>query len=294
MMEGLIRILSRLPLGVLYSIATLLIYPSLYHIARYRRTLARKNLQRSFPNKTPQELKRIEREYYKTLCDTIAEIIWSYRASDAHIREHIIFENKEIIEQYALQNKGVFCMLGHMGNCELMTSLVRQCANPMMYSINVYQEQKNHAADQLMIHLREHIAGPNTCIEKHYLLRHLLQHRDTQPYPCIGLVCDQKPTPVNAHFWTTFLHQDTAFNNGGERIAKKMGYACMYSHIRLVERGKYVVRFHLITDHPQDEPDGYITEQYARLLEANIIEQPALWLWTHNRWKWNRQGEVNG
>ena len=34
--------------------------------------------------------------------------------------------------------------------------------------------------------------------------------------------------------------------------------------------------------------EGEITKAYARELEQNIQEQPHLWLWTHNRWKWKR------
>ena len=26
-------------------------------------------------------------------------------------------------------------------------------------------------------------------------------------------------------------------------------------------------------------------------LEANIIEQPEMWLWSHNRWKWGRDAK---
>ena len=41
---------------------------------------------------------------------------------------------------------------------------------------------------------------------------------------------------------------------------------------------------------PKHTEEGEITTSYARALEQNIIEQPFMWLWTHNRWKWKREG----
>ena len=105
----------------------------------------------------------------------------------------------------------------------------------------------------------------------------------------IGLISDQKPSPRNAHVWTTFLHQETSFLDGGEVLARKFGYAVAYVHVESPKRGYYRARFELITDKPADTLPGDITLTYARLLEENIIQSPALWLWTHNRWKWSKK-----
>ena len=103
-----------------------------------------------------------------------------------------------------------------------------------------------------------------------------------------GFICDQKPRPQVTRCWTTFLHQDTGFLDGSEVLAKKFGYPVIYLHITRPRRGYYLARFELITDHPAQEPENAITLRYAELLEQNIREQPELWLWTHNRWKWGR------
>ena len=34
-----------------------------------------------------------------------------------------------------------------------------------------------------------------------------------------------------------------------------------------------------------DTPEGEITEKYTRMLEQTIRRDPAIWLWTHKRWK---------
>jgi len=105
----------------------------------------------------------------------------------------------------------------------------------------------------------------------------------------IGLLSDQKPRPEVTKYWTTFLNQNTGFLDGGEVLAKKFGYPVFYLYITRTKRGYYVADMRTISATPKDTAEGEITERYARLLEENIKEQPALWLWTHNRWKWKRK-----
>ena len=111
--------------------------------------------------------------------------------------------------------------------------------------------------------------------------------RNQQSAFTLGLIADQKPSPRNAHYRTTFMNQDTAFLDGGEVIARKFDLAVTYVHITSPKRGYYTAQVELITDDaPHTEPN-FITEQFARRLEANIRLQPELWLWSHNRWKWS-------
>ena len=79
---------------------------------------------------------------------------------------------------------------------------------------------------------------------------------------------------------------------GGERIARKLNMDCYYAHITKDRRGHYTADIQLITDDSRSVPEHWITEQYYERLEANIREQPSLWLWTHNRWKRTRAGFI--
>ena len=56
-----IKLLSRLPLSVLYALSDFLFFVS-FHIVKYRRKLVWKNLKNSFPSKSEGELKKIEKE----------------------------------------------------------------------------------------------------------------------------------------------------------------------------------------------------------------------------------------
>ena len=283
----LIRILSRLPLPLLYFVADGLVYPLMYHVVRYRRAVVAKNLRMSFPEKSAKQRRDLERQFYRRFASTIMEIIYGYRISDEEMRERFVFENVELVEELAHKNKGVFFMLGHLGNWEWIADIGKRYTDTSIKEYNVYRQQKSPSADQAMLALRLKRGGGG-CIEKKQLLRQLVAMRHADHPITIGLISDQKPSPRNAHVWTTFLNQETAFLDGGEVLARKFGYAVTYVHVESPKRGYYRARFEVITDNPAATNPTEITLAYARLLEQNILESPELWLWTHNRWKWGR------
>ena len=286
----LIRILSRLPLPLLYFVADALVYPLMYHVVRYRRAVVAKNLRMSFPEKSAKQRRDLERQFYRRFASTIMEIIYGYRISDEEMRERFVFENVEMVEELAHKNKGVFFMLGHLGNWEWIADIGKRYTDTSIKEYNVYRQQKSPSADQAMLALRLKRGGGG-CIEKKQLLRQLVAMRHADNPITIGLISDQKPSPRNAHVWTTFLNQETAFLDGGEVLARKFGYAVTYVHVESPKRGYYRARFEVITDNPAATNPTEITLAYARLLEQNILESPALWLWTHNRWKWSRMNK---
>ena len=287
----LIRIFSLLPLSVLYFISDVILYPLVYYVARYRLKVVRKNLRNSFPDKSHNELKSIEKKFYRHFADLLVEIVHGYRASDEEMREHVVFENVDLVEELAQKTQGVIAYLGHMGNWEWIADLNKRFVDRSMVEYNIYRQLKNPNSDKMMLELRSKRGGE--CIEKKQLLRKLVSLRHANHSFVLGMLSDQKPSKRSTYAWTQFLNQETAFLNGSEVLAKKFGYSAVYAHILSPKRGQYTVRFELITDNPAAMPDEEMTKKYAALLEQNIHAQPEQWLWTHNRWKWGRK-ELEG
>ena len=282
----LIRVFSLLPLSVLYFLADYVIYPLVRYVARYRLKLVRKNIGLSFPEKTESERDAIINAFYHHFADIMVEIFYGYRVSDAEMRERVVFENMEVLEELARQKHGVIAYLGHMCNWEWIADVGKQFADKSIVEYNVYRKQKNQKSDEAMLLLRSKRGGE--CVEKNVLLRKLVQLRRADHPFVIGLIADQKPSPRNAHIWTTFLNQDTSFLDGGEVLSRKFDLGVVYANITSPKRGYYRIHFEVITDDPQSMPENEITLSYARMIEANIRQQPERWLWTHNRWKWGK------
>lgn len=290
-MRFLIRIFSLLPLSVLYMISDVMLYPIVYYIARYRLKVVRKNLRNSFPDKSHNELKNIEKKFYHHFADLIVEVVYGYRVGDEEMRERVVFENVDLVEDLASKTHGVIAYLGHMGNWEWLVDLNKRFVNPAMVEYNVYRQLKNPASDKMMLELRSKRGGE--CIEKKQLLRKLVALRRSEHPFVVGMLSDQKPSKRSSYVWTQFLNQETAFLDGSEVLAHKFGFSAVYAHIWSPKRGYYRIRFEQITDDPELMQPEEMTKRYAELLEQNICAQPEQWLWTHNRWKWGRK-ELEG
>lgn len=285
-MKFIVRLLSLMPLSVLYWFADWLIYPLAYYLVRYRRRLVRINLTNSFPEKSLPEIKSLEKRYYHHLADVIVEIIYGYRVSDEEMRKRVVFINGEEAARMAQQYGGHMLMLGHIGNWEWMAEVSHFMEQFGIESTHVYRKQKSLSTNSLMLYMRSRRGG-NYC-EKNLILRTMVLNRRHNAPQSYGMISDQKPSMHGEHYVTQFLHQSTPFLTGTEVLSKKFGYPVYFFYIRQVSRGYYTAEFRLIAEHPAQTEDGYITEQYARLLEKNILECPELWLWSHNRWRIKR------
>ena len=276
-------------LRILHRTVDWLLYPTLYYVVRYRRRLVRKNLRNSFPDKPEKELRQIERAFYRQFCDTMVEAIYGYRMDETEMRRHVVFHNTEEVNRLIDQAGGGLFMLAHYGNWEWMAS-IQSWVSPGVTELNVYRRLKSKVFDRLMLALRSKRGG--MCVEKQRILREMVRMRAEKKPVTVGLLSDQKPRPEVTRTWTEFLHQETGWLDGGEVLGKKFGYPVVYLYIRRVRRGYYDVDLRVLAADPKQTGEGNITRAYANILEKNILEQPELWLWTHNRWKWGKPSAI--
>ncbi|MBQ0049934.1 MAG: hypothetical protein KBT12_06850 [Bacteroidales bacterium] len=69
---SVLRVVAKLPLWFLYLISDLGYFVVCY-LVRYRNKVIKKNLKASFPDKTDKALRRIQKSFYRQLCDTAVE-----------------------------------------------------------------------------------------------------------------------------------------------------------------------------------------------------------------------------
>ena len=274
-----------MPLSVHYWCADRILYPLMYHVVRYRRKMTAKNLALAFPEKSEAERKRLARAFYHQFCDTIVESIYGYGCSDEEMRERVVFEHMDEVNRLVDAAGGGILMSAHFGNWEWMAS-IQQWLSEGVTELNVYRQLKNKAIDRLMLAIRAKRGG--ACVEKQRILREMVRYRAEKRPVMVGLLSDQKPRPEVTRTWVQFLHQETGFLDGGEVLSKKFGYPVFYLYITRPTRGYYHINMHTLAATPQTTAEGEITKAYAQILEKNIQEQPELWLWTHNRFKWKR------
>jgi len=278
-------LLSLLPFWVHYLFSDF-IYLILYKLVGYRKRVVRENLAISFPEKSKEELKRIERGFYHFLGDYLAESVKLMTISKRTLRRRLVFKNTEAIKECIESGQSCAVFLGHYCNWEWITSLPLW-VTPKAQCGQIYHPIENKDFDRLFLRLRQRLGA--VCIPMQDTLRKILEFRQAGQPVVIGYISDQKPHWVNIHHWVDFLHHDTPVLTGTERIARRMNHAVFYLDVRRLRRGYYEAEFKLITREPQQMPEFKLTDIYYQMLEECIRRAPEFWLWSHNRWSRTRE-----
>jgi len=283
-----IWIVTWIPLRLLYLISDLF-FPVLYHLVRYRRNVVRTNLEKSFPDKSEKELLTIERRFYRFFCDLFVETMYEMHVSKKEIHRRMTFGNLEAILEQNARNKSVMIMTAHYGNWEW--TLAFSLFSPEEYPSNpIYKKLRNERFDKLIHKLRARYGAK--LIEKNDLLRTMFRLQKDKQVGNFWMISDQTPNARNIHYWTPFLHQDTPTLTGTEQLARKFDYPVFYADINRVKRGYYHCEFIPIAMEPTKTAEFEITDRYMTLLQQSIEAHPEFWLWSHKRWKYQRNNEV--
>ena len=281
-------LLALLPFRALYILSDGL-YFLLRYVVCYRRKVVRCNLQNAFPEKSKEELSEIERKFYHYICDYMLEEVKMLRISFKELCRRMEYDNKEeflaMVEKYG----GIVLLIPHYANFEWIIGM-GAIMEPGDLPVQVYKPLRNKYLDEMFQHIRARFGGYN--VRKHATAREVIKLRREGKRIAVGLITDQAPNRSEAHYWTTFLNQDTVFMDGAERIARLMGFPVFYCELQRIDRGYCKVFFDLITETPKQTADGGITELFARRLEQTICREPSYWFWSHKRWKLKREDVV--
>lgn len=265
-------------------------YFILYHIARYRRKVVRENLVQSFPEKSTQEIKKIEKRFYHNFCDLIAETLRLRRMKTSEVVQHVTVTNPELLEELYLKGKSVFLAMHHSSNWEWLWNILHTVSSHRHFA--VYKKLESQYFDRLVFKLRTGFAnGEEVMIEDRAVKDVLGRINDSTN--AVLILGDQSPRGADTDYWTEFLHRDTCWYVGLEKLAKKYDYAVVYVEMIRMKRGFYHVTFRLICEDPKTMADGVILEQYVRHVERFIQNNPDNWLWSHRRWKHTRQNKAS-
>lgn len=272
-----LRFLSLLPFSVLYLFSDFLFFVT-YHLVRYRRDVVRRNLINSFPDHSKVELKQIERKFYKNLADTSVETIKLLSISEENLLRRVKFDTSLTMKYHRL-GWPVFGMTSHFCNWEW---LLVAGSNQLGLKLHaVYQKLSSPFFNNLMIRIRSRFGV--VLHEKKDIVKNIL-HFNEGSY-LISLVADQRPFSGENKYWTVFLNQDSAFYTGTELLARRKDIKVIYVSMKRVRRGYYEVCFKEVESSPKTSLPGEITEKFIQLAEQDILNDPASYLWSHERWK---------
>ncbi|MBW7867929.1 MAG: hypothetical protein H3C31_06360 [Brumimicrobium sp.] len=272
--------ISLLPFWALYIISDI-VYILTYYIVGYRKKVVRENLKNSFPEFPEERLKKIEEGFYKHFADFLVESAKSLTISDKEIRKRCNIINPELVNKYYDEGRDVMILCGHYNNWEYYAvGLAQQMKHK---TVAVYQPLKNDFYDKKILNSRQRFGLKMLSIRE---FPRFLNEKGSIPPTLSVVINDQSPRDVQHAHWNTFLNQQTGWMPGGEKLATKHQQAVVFGTIYKKKRGFYEVEFSLITEHPENEVEGFITDKHSQYLETVIRKEPQYWLWSHRRWKY--------
>ena len=251
----------------------------MFYIVGYRKQVVLKNIENSFPNKTPVEHKKIMSDFYLFLNHLFAESVKNLSIKAPELQQRVKVKNPELMQELFEKDKDVLLLSSHYNNWELLIT-----AQNLVFehkAIGIGMPLSNSFWDKKLNQKRERF-GMHVVNSKNYKSV-LNTYKDTPT--CTLILGDQSPSNIQNVFWTQFLNQTSAFYFGAEIMANQMNAAVVYASIQSEKRGHYSIELKLITAQPKQKPYGYITQQYIASLEQDIQTSPSRWLWSHKRWK---------
>lgn len=162
-------------------------------------------------------------------------------------------------------------LLGHLGDWESIGRRIAQEAAHETYA--VYHPLSNNWLNKWINKRR--IAFNLKVIPSRLFIRHMISsHRENKSVNYI-ILADQRPYRITNAPLFSFLGRPIAVNLYLDHLCKK--YPIHFSYVR--QNSNYI---ELI---PLDTKGSSLTKQFFALLEEDIIQNPAQYLWSHRRWK---------
>ncbi len=279
---------SRLPLRVLYLFSDF-IFIVIYYIVGYRRKVVFENLQNSFPTKSLEELKQIEKGFYINFCDYIVETFKSFTVSSNELRVRVQHINQHVFDDAKDEGKNIILLAGHVFNWEWFNALALSIAQENSHP--VYRKVQSSFWEQKIKELRTRFG--NEPLEAKEVVRHIF--RNPNDGNSIYLfVADQTPHVSEVTFGLKFLNQKTPVFVGYDKLSTRMDLAFIYCDMKKVKRGFYQVNYYRIQPDGEKFVEHEVVKKFHTLLENTINKRPDNYLWSHRRWKYQTAIKVMG
>lgn len=271
-------LISILPYRLFYLFSDF-VYFLVYHVIGYRKKVVRDNLTLVFPEKDKKEIHRIQKEFFKHMCDMFLEMVKTMNLSKEDIKKRYHIINVELMQEIE-KEKSILVPCSHYANWEWNVSLNLYVKSK---GYAVYQKVANKYFDNMIRNFRS--KWNTELITTHETVKTVIGNKKNGVKSIYGMVSDQSPMVVHAHYWDKFMGVTVPIYNGTEVLARKLDLAVVFLKVSKVKRGFYEAEFIPITLSAKHTAPNEITKKFIELAEQQIKERPEHYLWSHKRWK---------
>ena len=275
----MLRLLSRLPLTLLYPLTAALVWLAC-RVFGYRREVTADNLQQAFPALDAAARGALQRASERQLGEVAAEVLKGLTMARTDILERVAIEGLGALDSELAAGRSVLIATAHCANWEwLLLGVSARLTVPL---VALYKPIKTAAAERFFRSLRGRF-GAQLVPAKDVVAELAKPVSTPRVY---AMVADQVPTSTPHRYWTRFLGRDTAFYQGIDDIARARGLVVYVLLAERIARGRYRATLAELARPPYGAmPPREIVRRYVAALEAHLVAHPADWLWGHRRWK---------
>ena len=247
----------------------------------YRKSTIDANLIRCFPHFSEQEISKIRKKYYQFLSRLFWETLKGYSVPHQQAKKRFFFKNPEVVQQFLNANKSVIGLAAHYGNWELGA-----LSSGLFFHrvIGLYKPIKNQRINRFVRQKRGQFGLQLGAIEH----THRIFAKNQNPAHLFLLVADQQPSNREKAIWVDFFGQETPCLHGAEMYGQRFNMPVVFIDIIPKSFGKYEAHFIPISEDASSLQPGELTQTFMSQVENRIRIHPEHWLWSHRRWKWNK------
>jgi Kdo2-lipid IVA lauroyltransferase/acyltransferase len=275
---ALLWLVSLIPFWVIYGIADF-IYVIVYYIFGYRKDVVFSNLKIAFPEKTEIEHTQIAKQFYHNMIDAFLESIKFITLSEKQLLKRSSGEY-DILNNFIHQGKNIHIMAGHQFNWEYANLIYAKYLNAPF--VGVYMPLSNKILNTIFLNFRKRYgtilisatdfkSKKNDIFNKQYVL---------------ALAADQNPGNPTLSYWFNFFGRAVPFVTGPGNSASKNNTSVVMVSFNKVKRGHYHFSSQILAEEGAKYTPQQLTRLYKNALEETIKKDPANYLWSHKRFKY--------
>jgi len=271
-------LVSILPHRLFYGFSDVVFF-LVYRIVGYRRKVVQDNLNLVFPEKSEKEIRRIEKDFFRHMCDMFLETVKTMNLSKEQVRKKYDVQNIEVLKELE-KDRSILIVCSHYANWEWNVSINNYVTSK---GYAVYQKIGNVYFDNFIRRVRAR--WNTTLITQQQTVKTVVRDKRDGVVGIFGMVSDQSPQAHRAQYWSDFMGIKVPIFNGAETMARKLDLAVVFLKVSKIKRGYYKAEFIPIADQGKQTKENEITDTFLRLTEQQIKQRPEHYLWTHKRWK---------
>jgi len=279
LIKGFLRLVSWLPMPVVRGLGRVVgfVHGS---ILRYNRKDALHALQRSLPNKTPEECRRIIRNMYTLQGIYLMESLHYFMKDPAVVKAIIDVEGEENLKEALQREKGAVILTAHFGNFDILP--VATVAHGYKLTV-ITKNIRNQTVNDIWMEARA--SDGLTLVPARNSFRDCL--KALRRNELVGFILDQNMKRGEGVFVDYFDHPAST-TPGLAYMAAQSKAPVVPVFIYPKGKGRHTVRIMPLIEPPADRKPETIeqaTQQYTKVIEDVVRKDPVQWIWMHRRWR---------